>query len=130
MKDMTSVHVLVVDDDESFAYMLADAIVEKGHQVDLAFGGEEGLNKFFKRSYDLVITDLVMPRLDGFRTARLIKFYKPLKKIPIIFLTARDAAEEIAMAQQTKAEVYITKPFDVRQVLKIVNNIMASSPNA
>jgi len=66
-----------------------------------------------------------MPQMDGLTAARLIKFYKPLSEVPIIFLTAKDANKEIELAQEVRAEVYITKPFDVRQVVDVVRETLS-----
>ena len=71
--------------------------------------------------------DVVMPRMDGLTAARLIKFYKPLSEVPIIFLTAKDADKEIELAQEARVEVYITKPFDVRKVIEVVKELLSTS---
>jgi len=63
--------------------------------------------------------------MDGLTAARLIKFYKPLSNVPIVFLTAKDAQKEIDLAKAARADVYITKPFDVRQVIEVVGDILA-----
>jgi len=62
--------------------------------------------------------------MDGLTAARLIKFYKPLVDVPIIFLTAKDAEKEIELAEEARAEVYITKPFDVHQVIGVVKEVL------
>ena len=122
--------VLIADDDAGIRTLLSKYLHREGYEIALAEDGLQAIEIAKNTHPDLIILDIVMPRLDGFRAARLIKFYKPLSEIPIIFLTARDAAREIAMAEQTRADVYITKPFDVRQVLKIVNDLMAAQKNA
>jgi len=116
--------ILIVDDDVGVRMMLSKSLQRNGFETIMAEDGLAGVELAKKYHPDLIILDVVMPRLDGFRAARLIKFYKPLANIPIIFLTARDGTKEIKMAQKTRAEVYITKPFNVNQVILIVNDLL------
>lgn len=108
------INVLVVDDDESFAYMLADAIKEKGHQVDLALGGEEGLDKFLKGAYDLVITDLVMPRLGGMELLKEIKKKDP--RTVVLVITGFGTIDSATQAIKYGAYDFITKPFKLSEI--------------
>ena len=103
--------------------LLSKFLQKEGYEVMLAEDGLEGVELAKKHQPDLILLDVVMPRMDGLTAARLIKFYKPLSEVPIVFLTAKDAEKEIELAQEVRAEVYITKPFDVRQVIQVVNEI-------
>lgn len=116
--------ILIVDDDIGIRKLLSKFLHQSGFEIIVAEDGLAGVEIAKKCHPDLIIMDVVMPRLDGFRAARLIKFYKPLINIPIIFLTAREGAREILMAQKIRADVYITKPFDVNQVLLVVNELL------
>jgi len=98
----------------------------EGFEVIMAEDGLKGVDKAKANHPDLIILDVVMPRMDGLTAARLIKFYKPLQDVPIIFLTAKDADKDIELAQAVNAEVYITKPFDVHQVVKVVKEILSN----
>lgn len=118
--------ILIVDDDSGVRTLLSKFLQRQGFETILAEDGLAGVEIAKKFHPDLIILDVVMPRMDGFRAARLIKFYKPLMNIPIIFLTARDTANEIEMAQKTRAEAYITKPFDVHQILLIINKLLSA----
>lgn len=122
--------ILVVDDDSGIRALLSKYLQRQGYETILAQDGLEAVEIAKKTHPDLIILDVVMPRMDGFRTARLIKCYKPLSGIPIVFLTAKDAEKEIAMAQQARAEVYITKPFDVHQVFLIVEELLSATQNS
>jgi len=117
------VKVLIVDDDPGIRMLLSKFLQKEGYEVMLAEDGLEGVELAKKHQPDLILLDVVMPRMDGLTAARLIKFYKPLSEVPIVFLTAKDAEKEIELAQEVRAEVYITKPFDVRQVIQVVNEI-------
>lgn len=117
--------ILIVDDDAGIRTLLSTYLRREGYETITAQDGLEAMNKAKKMHPDLIILDVVMPRMDGFRAARLIKFDKSLSKIPIVFLTARDAAREIAMARKTRAEFYITKPFDVNRTMLIIKELLA-----
>jgi DNA-binding response OmpR family regulator len=118
--------ILIVDDDIGIRMLLSKFLQREGFETLLAEDGLEGLELAKKNHPDLIILDVVMPRMDGLTTARLIKFYKPLTEVPIIFLTAKDAEKEIELAKEARAEVYITKPFDVRQVIQVVKELLSS----
>jgi CheY-like chemotaxis protein len=116
-----------VDDDAGIRMLLSKFLQKEGYETILAEDGLEGVEAAKKHHPDLIISDVIMPRMDGLTAARLIKFYKPLSEVPIIFLTAKDAEKEIELAKEARAEVYITKPFDVRQVMRVVKEILNSS---
>lgn len=116
--------ILVIDDDVGIRKLLSRFLEREGYEIIEAENGLEGVDAAKKNHPDLIVMDVVMPRMDGLTAARLIKFYKPLSEVPIIFLTAKDAEKEIELAEEARAEVYITKPFDVRQVIEVVNEIV------
>ncbi|HHS12738.1 MAG TPA: response regulator [bacterium] len=116
--------ILIVDDDMGIRMLLSKFLQRKGYEILLAEDGLQGVEMAKKNHPDLIVLDVVMPRMDGLTAARLIKFYKPMAEVPIIFLTAKDAAKEIELAQEARAEVYITKPFDVHQVIDVVKDLL------
>lgn len=116
--------ILIVDDDMGIRMLLSKFLQRRGYEILLAEDGLQGVEMAKKNHPGLIILDVVMPRMDGLTAARLIKFYKPMAEVPIIFLTAKDAAKEIELAQEARAEVYITKPFDVHQVMDVVNDLL------
>jgi len=119
--------ILIVDDDGGIRMLLSKFLEREGFEIVVAEDGLEGVEIAKKTQPDIIILDVVMPRMDGITAARLIKFYKPLAEVPIIFLTAKDADKEIELAQEARAEVYITKPFDVHQVIHVVKEILSTS---
>jgi DNA-binding response OmpR family regulator len=118
--------ILIVDDDPGIRMLLSRFLERQGFQVILAEDGLQGQEMAKKHHPDLIIFDVVMPRMDGLTAARLIKLYKPLSNVPIIFLTAKDAQKEIELAQEARAEVYITKPFEVHKVIEVVKELLSS----
>jgi CheY-like chemotaxis protein len=117
--------VLIVDDDPGIRMLLSKFLQREGYETVMAQNGLEGVESAKKLQPDLIVMDVVMPQMDGLTAARLIKFYKPLSNVPILFLTAKDADKEIELAQEVRAEVYITKPFDVRQVIDVVKETLS-----
>ena len=125
-----SFKVLIVDDDSAIRGLLSKYFERQGYEPVLAQDGLEAVEIAKKTHPDLIILDVVMPRMDGFRTARLIKCYKPLSGIPIVFLTAKDAEKEIDLARQARVEAYITKPFDVHQVFRVVEELLSTAKHS
>ena len=120
-----SAKVLIVDDDPGIRMLLSKFLQREGIETVLAQNGLEGVEFAKKHQPDLIIMDVVMPQMDGLTAARLIKFYKPLSDVPILFLTAKDADKENELAKAERAEVYITKPFNVRQVIDVVRETLS-----
>ncbi|MDM7925019.1 MAG: response regulator [bacterium] len=116
--------ILIVDDDPGIRMLLSKFLQREGYETIPAQNGLEGVELAKKHQPDLIIMDVVMPQMDGLTAARLIKFYKPLSEVPVLFLTAKDAEKEIELAQEVRAEVYITKPFDIRQVIQVVQETL------
>jgi len=116
--------ILIVDDDIGIRMLLSKFLEREGFEIVTAEDGLEGVELAKKNHPDLIILDVVMPRMDGLTAAKLIKFYKPLVDVPIIFLTAKDAEKAIELAEEARAEVYITKPFDVHQVIGVVKEVL------
>lgn len=117
--------ILIVDDDVAVRSILTRFLEHEGFKTMVAKDGLEGVELARRHSPDLVIMDVVMPRMNGLQAASLIKYYKPSSDTPLIFLTAKDAEEEIAVAQKARADVYITKPFDARQVTEVVKELLS-----
>lgn len=118
-----SLKVLIVDDDSGIRKLLSRFLEREGFNPVEAENGLDGVELAKKEHPDIIILDVMMPQMDGLTAARLIKFYKPLSQVPIIFLTAKDEEKEIELAEAARAEAYITKPFDVRQVIEVVKSL-------
>jgi CheY-like chemotaxis protein len=118
-----SLKVLIVDDDSGIRKLLSRFLEREGFNPVEAENGLDGVELAKKEHPDIIIMDVMMPQMDGLTAARLIKFYKPLSQVPIIFLTAKDEEKEIELAEAARAEAYITKPFDVRQVIEVVKSL-------
>lgn len=119
------VHVLVIDDDKDMVEFLSEALTIEGFRVTIAHDGCEGLAKAQSEKPDVILLDIMMPKMDGFQVCRLLKFSEKFSKVPIIMLTARVQQED----QQTAfliagADAYITKPFRVTDVVERMKHLL------
>jgi two-component system, OmpR family, KDP operon response regulator KdpE len=106
--------VLVVDDEAAIRKVVRDALARSGHDVETAVDGEEAASFMESASFDLVITDLNMPRLDGLELVRRIRRTSP---VPILVLTVRQEEREKVRLLDAGADDYVTKPFGVAELL-------------
>ena len=123
---MQSKLVLVVDDDEAVRLMLAKALQAKGYRVEQAADGlaaSELLGKL-DQPPDLLICDVMMPTIDGFTLARLIKRRAELRAIPIIFVTAHTAPHALVNGINLGARHYVQKPFKLKELMEKVDKAL------
>ncbi|RAW03567.1 DNA-binding response regulator [Pseudochryseolinea flava] len=106
--------ILLVEDDPSLAFVIADNLRIKGYDVTLCTDGEAGESSFLKNSFNLCIFDVMLPKMDGFTLARNVRSRD--QKIPILFLTAKAMMEDKLEGFQTGADDYITKPFSLDEL--------------
>ncbi|MBN2201348.1 response regulator [bacterium] len=116
--------ILVVDDDPLIARLLKEPLEKAGYSVKVASHGLEALQTVKDKRPDLIILDILMPMLDGFKTARLLKFDKRFKDIPIIVLTSRATEGERKIGEQVGANEFLLKPFRLPQVLEVVRRYL------
>jgi len=107
--------ILLVEDDQNFGDVLRSYLEMHEYDVTLATDGEEGLKMFKQGEYDLTITDVMMPKKDGFSLARDIR--EENTEMPIIFLTAKTLKEDVLEGFKIGADDYITKPFNSEELL-------------
>ncbi|QWH08401.1 response regulator transcription factor [Bacillus mycoides] len=103
-------HILLVEDDISIQEMVETYLVKEGFQVTIASDGEEGVNAFLKGSFDLIILDIMMPKLDGLEVVRIIR---EKSAIPILMMSAKDTDVDKAVGLGLGADDYICKPFSM-----------------
>ena len=106
--------ILLCEDDENLGMLLREYLQAKGYNADLFPDGEVGFKAFLKSKYDLVVTDVMMPRKDGFTLAQEIR--QANAEVPIIFLTAKTLKEDILEVFKICADDYITKPFSMEEL--------------
>jgi DNA-binding response OmpR family regulator len=121
--------ILVVDDDENILNLEKTILEQRGFEVTGAVGGAEALEVLGRRTFDLVLLDVMMPEVDGFTVCRKIKEDPRLKDLPVIFLTAKGGGEALAEGFESGAVMYINKPFTANKLLTIVNTMLESGQN-
>lgn len=107
--------LLVVDDDNEIRELLEFDLAQSGYIVDTAKDGLEGLNKAVASHYDLILLDVMMPKMDGFEVCKNIKKTKPA--LPVLLLTAKGTIVDKTSGFDSGADDYIVKPFDIQEVL-------------
>ena len=117
-------HILVVDDDPLVVKILKEPLERAGYDVNVARQGLEALQKVKETRPDLIILDILMPLMDGFKVARFLKFDKRYKDIPIIVLTSRATEGERKMGEKVGANEYLYKPFRLPHVMNVVQRYM------
>lgn len=115
--------VLVIDDQQFILRVIESKLRNGGLEVITAVDGVQGLKRAFEEKPDLIITDIMMPNLDGFGVYQELQKNPETQKVPIIFLTALgEAREEL---QELGPAAVITKPFSPRQMLNTVNSMLS-----
>ena len=108
-----AVKVLVVDDEELIVKGIHFSLVQDGMEVDCAYDGEEGLQKVKENHYDVVLLDIMLPKMDGFEVCRQIREFS---KVPIIMLSAKGEDMDKILGFEYGTDDYITKPFNILEV--------------
>lgn len=116
------IRILLCEDDENLGMLLREYVQAKGYTCDLLPDGEAGFKAYLKGSYDIVITDVMMPKRDGFSLASDIREVN--QDVPVIFLTAKSQKEDILEGFRLGGDDYITKPFSMEELLFRIEAIM------
>lgn len=112
--------ILVVDDDKDLCKMLHTYLTSKGFEVDVAHNGEVAIEMTPGGNYDLIILDIMMPRVDGYEVCRRLKTQREFNAIPILMLSAKSTEQDKITGLKTGADSYIFKPFDITELLKTI----------
>lgn len=112
--------VLLVEDDRTLSFIVNDALTREGFDVVCASNGEAGLRLFNETAPEIVVADVMMPRMDGFEMVKRIRLLAP--SVPVLFLTARTALDDVVKGFELGANDYIRKPF---QLLELIVRIKA-----
>ena len=110
--------ILIVDDEDDLREMLAETVRSLGHEVESGADGEEGLRLYKQQEFDLVITDLKMPKMDGLTLLREVKLLRP--DAVVLMITAYPTIDSAVQAIKLGAYDYVTKPFKIEQIEVVV----------
>ncbi len=116
--------ILIIEDEKDLVETVSLRLEANDYEVISAGDGLEGLEKAKKEKPDLIILDLMLPKMDGYKVCRLLKFDEKYKKIPIIIFTACANEADKGIGKEVRADAYITKPFDSHVLLEKIRQLI------
>lgn len=112
--------ILIVEDEKPIADLMRISLRTSGYECEVAYDGMEASDRLLEKRYDLVLLDIMLPKVDGYE---LINFIKPME-IPVIFVSAKGKVEDRVKGLKTGADDYITKPFEVIELVARVDSVL------
>lgn len=125
--NFTSMKILVIEDEKKTADAIQQGLAESGYLCDVAYEGKSGLQKALSGEYELVISDIIMPGLNGVDLCRQLRAANPA--IVIMMLTALDSKDDVVSGLDAGADDYLTKPFDFRELVARVRALSKRMEN-
>ena len=119
--------ILVVDDEIYIVHILDFSLGMEGYEVLTALDGEQALEKARAEHPDLIVLDIMMPKLDGYETCKLLKADPATKDIPVILLSAKGRNVDQKVGFEVGANDYITKPFSPRKLVERINTLLGQA---
>ena len=123
-----AVKVLLVEDSETQLKFLRDGLAQNGFEVETAMNGAEAYKKLFEYIPDIVVSDIMMPMIDGYQLCRMIKNIDETKKIPVILLTVLDKKIDSFWGQKAGAQLFLSKTIDMNELVKNINATLRRYP--
>jgi len=121
---MAAKTVLIADDEQDIVETLQFMLEAEGIKCITAYNGEDALNFAKNFNPDLILLDVMMPKMNGYKVCRLLKFDKKYKDIPILIITARSQEEDRLIGEETGADEYITKPFEIIEITEKIKKYL------
>jgi len=119
--------ILIVDDEPSIVVPIQFLMEQQGYNVLVAENGEDALDVIYKYKPDLILLDIMLPRIDGYEVCEIVRLNPEYRGIKIIFLTAKGREVEIAKGLSLGADAYITKPFSNTELIAKVKELLKNS---
>lgn len=119
--------ILVVDDDLGTRLSISDYLELSGYKVMTANDGQEGLMMVNKHHPDLIVTDIIMPRINGYELVRQVRQKTQFRLLPVILLTARTQTQERILGYQSGCDLYLPKPFELEELAAAIDNLLERS---
>lgn len=129
-QDRPRSRVLVVDDEPDLVRILEFGLKAAGYAVETAADGQEGLKKARELKPDIILLDLMLPKLDGYKVCRLLKFDERYKHIPIMILSARTQEGDQTLAHEMGANRFLTKPYEFAEILEHIQALLKEAAAA
>ena len=126
MNDIKKYNILLIEDEQAIRESLTEMLEISGHEVSSASNGKEGLQKLADHTPDIIISDVMMPEMDGFEFLKTIRKDTENSMIPVIMLTAKVDMESKLLGLELGADDYITKPFEFKELNLKINNFLKS----
>ena len=120
--------ILIVDDEPDLLTVLHFGLEAEGFEVIEASDGEKGLELARSQQPDLIVLDLMLPRMDGYKVCRALKFDERYRRIPVFILSARSGDTDRRLALDLGADEYITKPYDMRELVSRIRTRLQKPP--
>lgn len=121
---MAKKRILIVDDELDLVTIVQLRLEAGGYEVIVAYDGQDGLAKAQKEKPDLIILDLMMPRIDGHKVCGLLKADARYNKIPIIIYSARGQDEDVRLAEEVGADAYVLKSIEIEELLNKTKELL------
>lgn len=121
--------ILIIDDEANLVVLLESRLKTHGYEILTAYDGQSGLEMAKKYKPNLIILDLMLPKIDGHKVCGLLKNDTRYAKIPIILFTARAQDSDRQMAKELGADAYITKPFEPKVLLSKIEELLSNQGN-
>ena len=116
--------ILIIDDEAELVDLVKIRLEAAGYEVLKAFDGREGLDKAKLEKPDLILLDIMMPKMDGYKVCGLLKMDARYQKIPIVLFSAKAQKEDAQLAKEVGADLYITKPFEASVLLAKIKEFL------
>ena len=117
--------ILVVEDEEALLRLQSILLVIKGYKVERATDGQAALEAVTRIKPDLILLDIMIPKIDGFEVCRQIKANEATRHIPVIMLTAKKSREDRIMGEQVGVDLYITKPYKSAMLIETIQRLLS-----
>jgi DNA-binding response OmpR family regulator len=117
--------ILVVEDEESLLKLQSILLTIRGYTVEGATDGQAALEAVETMNPDLILLDIMLPKIDGLEVCRQVKTNVATRHIPIIMLTAKKSKEDLVMGEQAGADMYITKPYKLSMVIENIQRLLS-----
>ena len=121
--------ILLVDDEPSMVQLVRRRLEEEGYQVVIAVDGQEAVDKARTERPDLIVLDVMLPKLMGFSVCARLKTDPQYARIPIILLTAKSQTKDEELGRTAGADAYIRKPFESKELLAAIARLLAPGPS-
>lgn len=122
--------ILVIDDEPDMVSAIKLRLEANGYEVIAGKDGPEGLNKARMEKPDLIILDIMLPKLDGFKVCRMLKYDEKFKNIPVIMFSAKVQKRDIERGKEMGADAYITKPFKADELLAKMKELLGEKKSS